>query len=191
MPGIAGLISRHPPDACRRVVAQMTASMQHEKFHTSGTYSVPEMGVFAGWIALENTFADCQPVVNEQADIVLIFAGECFFAHQTLVDLKARGHRIHGEDASWLVHLYEELGQAFFEQLNGTFSGLLIDQRHKKAFLFNDRYGMERLYYHEGRDGFFFASEAKALLRVLPELRTFDDNGLAQFLAYGSTLDGT
>ncbi len=41
------------------------------------------------------------------------------------------------------------------------------------------------------RDGTtFFASEAKALLSVLPELRAFDDQGVAQFLNYGSTLDG-
>ena len=78
--------------------------------------------------------------------------------------------------------------RSFVEKLNGLFSGLLIDKRQGKAFLFNDRYGVERVYWHETKDGIFFASEAKALLRVLPELRAFDKEGVAQFLTFGCTL---
>ena len=33
--------------------------------------------------------------------------------------------------------------------------------------LFNDRYGLNRVYYHEEADAFYFASEAKSLLSVL------------------------
>jgi asparagine synthase (glutamine-hydrolysing) len=47
---------------------------------------------------------------------------------------------------------------------------------------------MERIYYYE-RDGTaYFASEAKALLRVCPELREFDEKGIAQFLSFGCTM---
>ena len=55
---------------------------------------------------------------------------------------------------------------------------------------FFPRYGMERIYIYEKGETTFFASEAKALLSVLPELRSLDDQGVAQFLAYGSTLSG-
>ena len=37
--------------------------------------------------------------------------------------------------------------------------------------LFNDRYGMHRIYYHESKDAFYFAAEAKAILAVCPELQ--------------------
>jgi len=190
MPGIVGLISRRHPGVCRRLVETMTGCMQHEKFHVSGTFAAPELGVFAGWVALENSFANSQPLTNEQGDVILLVAGECFADPDVRTQLKARGHRVEATDATWMVHLYEEKGESFFEQLNGLFSGLLIDKRQQKAFLFNDRYGMERVYYHDAQDGFFFASEAKALLHVLPELRTFDENGLAQFVHYGCTWDG-
>jgi asparagine synthase (glutamine-hydrolysing) len=190
MPGIAGLISRRGPDVCRRLVEEMVACMQHEKFYASGSYSAPELGVFGGWVALQDSFSERQPVVSEQADIALLFSGECFSDPHIRAQLKRRGHQLEGDnDAAWLIHLYEERGNLFFEDLNGLFSGLLIDQRQRKAFLFNDRYGMERIYYHEGREGFFFASEAKALLRIIPELRAFDEDGLSQFLRYGCTLE--
>jgi asparagine synthase (glutamine-hydrolysing) len=90
----------------------------------------------------------------------------------------------------WLVHLYEEEGDQFFQKLNGLFSGLLIDKRRNRAFLFNDRYGFDRVYVAETRDGLFFASEAKAILNVLPDRRAFDPAGVSQFLTYGCTLHG-
>lgn len=174
MPGIAGLISLEPADVCQSQRDRMITSMQHEKFHVSGTYSVPELGVFAGWVTLEGTYADCQPVLNDQGDVAMLLSGECLFDEPA--------------DAKTVLQLYERRGDEFFERLNGLFSGLLIDRRRKEAFLFNDRYGLERIYYHGTPDRFYFASEAKALLRVLPELRAFDNHGLAEFLRYGCTL---
>jgi asparagine synthase (glutamine-hydrolysing) len=56
------------------------------------------------------------------------------------------------------------------------------------VIIFNDRYGMERVYWHEGLDGVFFASEAKALLRVLPSLRVLDERGVAELFQWGCTL---
>ena len=58
-----------------------------------------------------------------------------------------------------------------------------------EAFLFNDRYGIERLYWFEAGEATYFATEAKALLRVLPQLRAFDPEGVTDFLAFGCTLE--
>ncbi len=167
----------------------MLGTMLHESFYDSGTHSVPEMGIHAGWVALENSFAANQVFFNERRDIALLFSGECFFDPETKAALKANGHSFSGRGGDCLPHLYEERGESFFEKLNGLFSGLLIDQRLGKAFLFNDRYGVERIYWHETEDAVYFAGEAKALLRVLPDLREFDLEGVAQFLKFGCTLE--
>jgi asparagine synthase (glutamine-hydrolysing) len=167
----------------------MVASMEHEPFYDSGAYFVPEMGVYGGWVAHEDSFAAGQVFLNERKDIALLFSGECFVDPETRTELNRKGHELGEAAGSWMVHLYEEEGDRFFEKLNGLFSGLLIDKRKSKTFLFNDRYGVERLYWHETEDATYFASEAKALLRILPELRAFDEEGVAQFLAYGCTLE--
>ena len=190
MPGIAAIISKRPDHEFEGLVRSMVSSMKHESFYNSGTYSVPEMGIFVGWIAHENSFADRQPFFNEQRDVVLIIAGECFADSGILTNLRQKGHKLGQAAGGWLVHLYEEEGDRFFEKLNGLFSGLLIDKRQGKAFLFNDRYGVERVYLHESNGTAYFASEAKALLRVLPELRGFDEEGVAQFLSFGCTVEG-
>jgi len=147
------------------------------------------MGIYAGWIAHEDSFATGQVFFNEQRDIALLLSGECFAGPETCAKLKQSGHELGKAAGSWLVHFYEEEGDQFFEKLNGLFSGLLIDRRRNRAFLFNDRYGLERIYFCETKDATYFASEAKALLRILPELRAFDEEGVAQFLTYGCTLE--
>src|SRR5438477_1711816 len=190
MPGIAGIISKRPNEESQHLLRSMITSMEHERFYRSGSYFAPEMGIYAGWVAHENSFAAGQVFFNEQQDIALIFSGDCFGDVGIQADLKQKGHRFGRSDGDWLVHLYEEEGEGFFERLNGLFGGLLIDKRVKNAFLFNDRYGVERVYWHEADGEFYFASEAKALLRILPELRAFDREGVAQFLTFGCTLEG-
>ena len=89
---------------------------------------------------------------------------------------------------SYLVHLYEE-EPSFPAGLNGRFHGLVVDRSRGTATLFNDRYGMQRLYYHESKDGFYFAGEAKAILAVRPELRRMDPQGLGEFVSCGAVLE--
>jgi asparagine synthase (glutamine-hydrolysing) len=190
MPGIAGIISRQPAAEKARLVKTMAAVMRHEGFYATGSFAVPELGVCAGWLAHENSFADRPVFQNETKDIALVFSGECFPDAATKNRLRINGHNFSEAGGDWLVHFYEEQGETFFKNLDGLFSGLLIDRRRKKIFLFNDRYGMERIYWHETPDGFYFASEAKALLRILPELREFDREGVAQFLGVGCALEG-
>ena len=122
MPGIAGIISRGPVEDYQRVAAAMVRSMQHEPFYTSGTYFVPELGVYAGWTAHENSFAADQVFLNEQRDIALLLSGECFVDQEVRSALKRKGHCLE-ETNNWLVHLYEEEGEQFVEKLNGLFSG--------------------------------------------------------------------
>jgi asparagine synthase (glutamine-hydrolysing) len=162
--------------------------MEYESFYDSGLYSVPELAIYAGWVAHKNSFTAGQPFFNERRDVVLLFSGECFVDPGTRTGLRQKGHELGPAADGWLVHLYEEEGDRFFEKLNGLFSGLLIDKRQGKAFLFNDRYGVERIYWHETEDAIFFASEAKAILSVLPGTRAFDEQGVAEFLTFGCTL---
>ncbi|MGZ5133530.1 MAG: asparagine synthase-related protein [Flavitalea sp.] len=128
------------------------------------------------------------PVWNETNDICLIFSGEDFRDPSEISFLKAKGHNCELENASYLVHLYEEIGIKFLERINGWFSGVLIDLREKNILLFNDRYGLGRVYYHENNDGCYFSSEAKSLLSVLPELRQLDMASVAETFACGCVM---
>jgi asparagine synthase (glutamine-hydrolysing) len=163
--------------------------MLHEDSYVFGTVSFEEQGVHAGWACHEGSFADCMPVTSEKGDITLLFAGEDHATKEALDQLKGQNHRFKKDNASYIVHMYEEKGEKFLADLNGWFSGLLVDTRSGKALLFNDRFGMQRIYWHEDRDAFYFSSEAKSLLRVKPELREFDPTGLAELMSCNAVME--
>ena len=189
MPGIVGIVEKGFREDNQLALQTMVKSMLHEKSYTSGTYVDRRMGLQLGWVCHKDSFSDCLPVWNEKKDICLIFAGEDAADESEIAKLHALGHPCDSGNAGYIVHLYEEEGIAFLKKLNGCFSGVLVDLREEKAFLFNDRYGLHRIYYHENEAGLFFSSEAKALLKIMPELRRIDDTSLGEFFSYGCTFE--
>lgn len=164
------MISCKPADECRRIVIEMISSMNREPFYELGTGECAELGLYGGWVAHPRSFAARQSGERPDGTLVLV-SGEC----------------VADDGEPDIPGLYRAAGSGFLGALNGLFSGVVVDSARRRALLFNDRYGIERLYVHETQDTVYFASEAKALLRVLPELRALDDRGVAHFLAFGCT----
>ena len=187
MPGIVGLITTGPRQQAEQELHRMLAAIRHDSHYGTGTWCDESLGVYVGWVAQKNSISYGMPICNERNDVILVFSGEEFPEPETARRLKERGHSLDLEGSSYLVHIYEE-DPAFPAGLNGRFHGLLADRTRESATLFNDRYGMHRIYYHEAKGAFYFAAEAKAILAVRPELRTVDPRGLGEFVACGCVL---
>jgi asparagine synthase (glutamine-hydrolysing) len=188
MPGIVGLLTKMPSEWAKPQLLRMVKTMCHAASYSTGTWIDESLGVYVGWTGLKNSFSDGMPLRNEREDVSLVFSGEEFPEPGTPQRLKERGHSVELEGPSYLVHLYED-DPAFPSGLNGRFHGLLTDRTSGTATLFNDRYGMHRIYYHESMQAFYFAAEAKAILEVCPELRTADLRGLGEFVSCGCVLE--
>jgi asparagine synthase (glutamine-hydrolysing) len=188
MPGVVGLITKMPQERAEAQVRRMISALMHESFYVSGTWSDAGMGCYAGWVAKQGSFSDGMPVCNERGSVTLIFSGQEFPYPGTKRNLREQGHDFENEGPSYLVHLYEEDG-SFPACLNGQFHGIVADRARGTVTLFNDRYGMHRLYYYESDHGLYFASEAKAILTVCLELRKIDDRGLGEFITCGCVME--
>jgi asparagine synthase (glutamine-hydrolysing) len=187
MPGIVGLITRMLPERALAELSRMLGTMQHESSYRTGTWADEAAGVYVGWTVRKNSFADGMPLGNEDNSVSLIFAGEEYPDPTTAADLKQRGHAVQ-PGPSYLVHIYEEDAN-FLAQLNGRFHGLLTDRNRGTVTLFNDRYGLHRIYYHESKEAFYFAAEAKAILEVRPELRRPNYQSIGEFISCGCVLE--
>ena len=188
MPGIAGVISKQSTGNEARELNLMLHCMMHEPFYNSCTYINHQLGFYTGCVSIEGSFSECMPIYNEKRDLVLLFTGECFEEAKVVDHLRTLGHEFNPRDASYLIHLYEAEGEAFFKILNGWFSGIILDCQKQKAMLFNDRYGLQRIYYHEDDNSFFFSSEAKSLLKILPFLRAVDLDSLGEYFTFDCVL---
>ncbi len=188
MPGIVGLATRMPRERAERELRRMVDALRHEPFYETGTWIDESLGVYVGWCARAGSFASPMPLRNERGDVVLVFSGEEFPEPGTARRLRERGHAFDPDGCEYLVHWSEE-DASFPAGLNGRFHGLRADLAQRTVTLFNDRYGMHRLYFHESSDGFYFAAEAKAILAVRPELARIDPRGLGELVSLGCVLE--
>ena len=147
MPGIAGIIHKGPSGEGARTIKAMIGCMDARGFYRSGTYVNDGLGLQVGWVSEKDSFSDGMPVWNENKDICLIFSGEDAADESDIRRLNANGHAFAPDHASYLVHLYEEGGMSDFSRSStAAFSGIVVDLRKRKAILFNDRYGLNRIY---------------------------------------------
>jgi asparagine synthase (glutamine-hydrolysing) len=187
MPGITGIFSLSPLENGVNRLSQMLRPMMHDDSYTSGEYVNQEVGIFSALIARDSA---TRPNLswNNSHDI------GCFISGETAVDktdadpTQTKRRYTSGEEASILAHLYEESGTKALLKLNGWFSGLIVDLRKREMVLFNDRFGLNRIYVHESGRDLLFSSEAKSLLAVVPELRELDPCGLAEWFSCGCVL---
>jgi asparagine synthase (glutamine-hydrolysing) len=188
VPGIVGILTRLPRVEVEPQLKRMVQTLCHEPFYETGTWMDPSLGAYVGWAARKGSFSDGMPLLNEAGDVVLVFSGEEYPEPGITRLLKSHRHVLEPDTPAYLVHLYEE-DPAFPAGLNGEFHGLLSDRSRRTAMLFNDRYGMHRIYYHQTQDALYFAAEAKAILAVRPELRSLDPQALGEFLSCGCVLE--
>jgi len=188
MPGIVGLVTRAPRAQAWSELVRMIATLQHERFYVSGTWEDESLGVYVGWVARRGSFASEMPLKSERGDVVLAYSGEDFSIPAVDKQIVHAERRIYSAASSYLLRLYEG-NPDFPANLNGRFHGLLIDRTKRTAMLFNDRYGMHRLYYHASKDAFYFSAEAKAILAVHPELRRIEPRALGEYILCGCVLD--
>ena len=183
MPGIVGIVTARPGAAKAKMLKIMVQSMIHEDFYKVVQVVEEGSGVYAAWVGHPGSFSDCMPAVSSSGETGILFSGEEFSQPQK------QGDGIKPGGASCLPDRYERNPGEFFGELNGCFQGLIIRKEERKTCLFNDRFGLKRLYWCRDDEDFLFSSEAKAILRVRPELRKICPRSLGEFFSLGSVLE--
>lgn len=124
-----------------------------------------------------------QPLSNEDGTIWCVFNGEIYNYRRLRQFLTGKGHvfKTHS-DTEVLCHGYEEWGTQIVDQIEGIFAFCIYDSRKKEVILFRDPIGVKPLYYHVKEGLFCFASEIKAILAYVPDIKISDENIFEFFL---------
>src|SRR5690606_12695939 len=127
-----------------------------------------------------------QPIANETGEIHVVCNGEIYNHRDLRKRLIDSGHTFRtSSDTEVIVHLYEELGDACFQELRGMFGIAIWDRRQRRLVLARDRLGKKPLYYARQQGRFLFGSEIKSLFAADPSLAEPDYSHLPIYLERG------
>jgi asparagine synthase (glutamine-hydrolysing) len=191
MCGIAGILHGDGAPVAAGVLRAMAGALAHrgpddEGFHQDGPLGLAHRRLSI----LDLTAAGHQPMSNEDGTVWLVYNGQLYGFEALREWLRGRGHRFRSRtDTEILVHLYEEKGDAFVQDLDGMFAFALWDSRRHRLLLGRDRFGIKPLYYMRAGRTLAFASEARALLAVPDVSPRLDPRGLVLYL-YQSSVPG-
>ncbi|MGB7737533.1 MAG: asparagine synthase B, partial [Steroidobacteraceae bacterium] len=145
------------------MLQRMVSAIRHRGPDGSGFHLEPGLGLGHARLSIIDLAGGAQPVHNEDQSIWISYNGEVFNYIELRRMLEQRGHRFYTHtDTEVIVHLYEEHGDDFVQELNGQFAFALWDRPRRRLLLVRDRTGILPLYYTRTCDGVLFASEVKA-----------------------------
>ncbi len=131
-----------------------------------------------------------QPLFNEDKTIALVANGEVYDHSYHRMKLESLGHNFRSNsDMEVVVHLYEELGEEVFAELNGMFAIALWDLIKERVYIARDRCGIKPLYYLVKDRSFVFASEIKALFEFDRTTRSLCPKSLVDYLTFQFVLE--
>lgn len=125
-----------------------------------------------------------QPMIG-QDNAVITYNGEIYNYVELRDELSRDWSFRTTSDTETVLAAYAKWGRDCLTHLRGMFSFAIWDG--DKLFAARDRFGIKPFYYAVIDGVFYFASEVKALLPVLPEIAT-DPDALAEYLTFQYTI---
>jgi len=170
MCGIVGFLNFSPTRNQNEIedgLTLMVDSIKHRGPDDRGTWR--GNGVFLGMrrLSIIDLETGQQPIFNEDGSCCIVYNGEVYNYLTLRQQLKAKGHKFKTQsDTEVIVHSYEEWGLDCVQHFRGMFAFAVYDQAKEELFLARDQFGIKPLFYTELPQGFIFASELRALLKL-------------------------
>lgn len=191
MCGIAGAISPRGdsiPDLQRRLEV-MNHLVRHRGPDGSGVWRREDdrVGFAHRRLSIIDLATGAQPMRDAGGNWIT-YNGEIYNYIELRAELGASGF-VTTSDTEVLLHAWRRWGPGMVDHLRGMFAFALWDESSQTLFCARDRFGIKPFCYAEVAGALYFASEAKALLPMLPAVQT-DIEGLKDYLAFQFCLDG-
>jgi asparagine synthase (glutamine-hydrolysing) len=187
MCGICGFIKFNEPvrEEDSNIIKRMNAKLFHRGPDAQDTLLFDNIALGFSRLSIIGLGNGMQPISNEDDTVFLICNGEIFNYIELREELRKKGHTFKtGSDVEVILHLYEEKGMDFLNELNGQFAFTLYDKKNRTLFGARDQMGILPFFYTSVNNVFIFASEIKAILEHPLVVKEVDIVGLDQVLTF-------
>ncbi|HAZ48930.1 MAG TPA: asparagine synthase (glutamine-hydrolyzing) [Cyanobacteria bacterium UBA11371] len=184
MCGIVGVITRHSSFDVK--LENAIKKLAHRGPDDRGMWSEPHINLAHTRLSiLDLSPLGHQPMSYQNERYWITFNGEVYNYLELREELLSLGHQfVSKSDTEVLLAAYAEWGVSCLEKLRGMYGFGIWDRETKKLFIARDRTGEKPLYYWHDENGFYFASELKSLLTLLPETPKLDPVAIDLYVHY-------
>ena len=193
MCGIVGIYEYavNAPSVNESLIISMRDQMTHRGPDDAGVYITEDRRLGLGHRRLaivDLSSAGHNPMPNEDGTVWITFNGEIYNHENLRENLMKSGHTYRSRtDTETIIHLYEERGLDFLQDIEGDFAIALWDGNRNRLLLARDRIGVKPLYYTIQNGRLIFASEIKAILAHPASSRQMDEESLYHYLTFLTT----
>lgn len=128
---------------------------------------------------------ETQPVRVESTGELLWVWGEVYGYLDVTGEYTSRRDDVASDTKSeYCASLYEEYGLDFIKGLNGSFSGVILNEEVDSIQFFTDRLGTRPIHYTVVDEGVVFSTQIQAIATLLSDKLSFDLDYVAEFFAF-------
>lgn len=184
MCGICGIFHQGKIDITSEQICRMRDTMIERGPDTAGYQLLPQIALGHRRLKIIDLSENAnQPMCNEDKSIWIVFNGEIYNFHQLRDELLVLGHKFKSKsDTETILHGYEQWGMDIFSKLDGMFAIAIYDSEKNRLVLGRDRMGKKPLYYTDVEGTYYFSSDIKSFLEVLPTEPVVDLEALDCYL---------
>lgn len=185
MCGIAGIVHFNEERVDQSRLTQMRDMLIHRGPDDGGIWSDQRVGLAQRRLSIiDLSSAGHQPFFSSDRNLVMVYNGEVYNYKELKSELELRGVQFATQtDTEVVLAWYQYAGIEAFDKFNGMFSIAIWDIQKQEMFVVRDRVGVKPLYYSYNENGFYFASEPKALIKYGIDA-SLNEAGFDELLAF-------
>ena len=167
MCGIAGIISKNPKFDSKQAVQDMLAAIKHRGPDQRGIYAKDNVVFGMVRLSIIDKHKHTIPYRTDDDSTMLVYNGEIYNHEDLRNNYKDKYNFKTKSDAETVLYHYLEKGVKSFIDYNGMYAFAIFDSNKKELYIVRDKTGEKPLYYTQRNKFFVFASEIKALLKII------------------------
>ena len=127
---------------------------------------------------------------NEDGNLLILFSGNLYDYKRHVKELVKTGHTFHNTycEAEFILHAYEEYGDSFLNNLNGSFTFAIYNIISNELTIANDCFGIWPLFIFDSNKYLIFSTEYQSLAAYINKSNPLDFDSIAEFYTLGLPL---
>ncbi|MBU7554415.1 asparagine synthase (glutamine-hydrolyzing) [Pediococcus ethanolidurans] len=187
MCGFAGClndISKIDGQTENNTVHEMTNMLVHRGPDDSGYFEDDHITMGFRRLSIIDLDGGHQPLSYDNERYWLTFNGEIYNFVELRNDLIKEGYTFKTEsDSEVILALYAKYHADVTKYLRGMFAFVIWDKKEQTFFAARDQFGIKPFYYAIQNDQLFYASESKAIYKILAH-KTLDQDALQDYMTF-------